>query len=259
MLCQIDETEMRNILFYILTAFVAWLPVSADAQQQTSQPAAAGRAATVVPTPRSEWLGSFKGISISGRMHVRVIKNLVEEGPRITYDTKGELSAKFKAAVDRSGILKVEEPTDPKRTTVTEVTIWCNDISSLSVSGADLTVENTIICDMFDLEVSGGANVTAAFEVTDLSITATGRSSLVIDGSAKYMALDISTAKFDGLSLSTVASIVEASHMAEVRLSVSERLQGTTSTSAKIYYSGQPRILRSRTTMFGGEIAPLAN
>lgn len=252
LLCQIyKKTGMKGFVLRILPAFFMLLPLAVAAQQ----PETTSRVATVMPTPRSEWLGSFSGISINGRMHVRLIKNTTDEGPRITYDHKGEISAKFKVAVDRSGVLKIEEPIDPKRTTITEVTVWCNDISSLSVTAADLTFENTIARDMFDLEVAGGANVVAKLEVTDLVIGATGRySTLVVEGTAKYLSLDISTAKFDGTALSTVSAIVDASHLAEVQVSASERLQGTTSTSAKILYTGEPSIVRARTTMFGGEI-----
>lgn len=246
---------MKGFILKLLPAMMCLMPAAAAAQQ----PQTAARAATVMASPRSEWLGAFSGIAVDGKMHVRIIKNAAEEGPRIIYDSKGELSPKFKAAVDRNGILKIEEPADSKRTTVTEVTVWCNDIYSLSVAGADLTVESVIACDMFDLDVSGGANVTARFDVADLSVSATGRSSIVVEGAAKYMTLDISTAKFDGSALTTVSSIVDASHVAEVRVAVSERLQGTTSTSAKIIYTGEPHIIRARTTMFGGEIAPAEN
>lgn len=250
---------MKRYIYGIVSLLLFMLPAAAFGQQTGTadgSSSAVNRAATVVHTPRSEWLGGFSGISINGRLHVHLVKNAVDEGPRITYDTKGEAS-KFKASVDRSGILKVEEPADAKRTTVTEVTIWCNDISSLSVNGADLTFERPVSGRMFDLEVSGGANVTARLEVSDLAVSATGRSSIVIDGSAKYMTLDISTAKFDGTDFHTVSSVVDASHSAEVRIAVSERLQGTTSTSATIFYKGEPELVRFRTTMFGGDITPL--
>lgn len=249
---------MRGFIFGILSAMMLCAASLCAAQQQNPQ-TAANRAATVAPGQRSEWLSAFSGISINGRMHVRIIRNAAEEAPRITYDTKGELATKFKTTVDRNGILKIEEPVDPKRTTATEVTIWCNDIISLSVTAADLTCETPVTGDMFDLEVGGGANVTARFDVTDLAVTATGKSSIILSGAAKYMTLDISTAKFDGGELQTVSSIVNASHLAEVRLAVSERLEGTTSTSAKIVYSGVPHIIRAHTTMFGGEILPLEN
>lgn len=232
------------------------LPLFANAQQ--SDNSTVSRVAAVTPAPRSEWLGTFSGISIVGAMQVHLVKNVAEEGPRIKYDTKGEPSPKFKASVDKKGILHVEEPIDPKRTTCTEVTIWCNDITSLSVASADLTFENAIECQMFDLEVTGGANVRAHFDVQDLAVDATGRSSIVIDGSARYFRLSVSTAKFDGADLSTVSSIISASHSAEVRISVSERLEAETSTSAKIGYIGEPQILRRRSSMFGGDIVPIA-
>jgi hypothetical protein len=40
-----------------------------------------------------------------------------------------------------------------------------------------------------------------------------------------------------------------------VRISVSERLEAITSTSAQIYYKGEPVILRTKNSLFGGEIA----
>lgn len=251
---------MRRFIFQVLpmlavmSSIFAVIPGAAVAQQPAE---AVSRAATVMPTPRSEWLGSFNGIYVNGRFHMRLIRNEVEEGPRITYDIKGELGSKFRAAVDKNGILRIEEPIDNKRTTVTEVTVWCNDIWSLSVTAADLVFENRLSGAMFDMEVMGGASVRADFDVTDLSVVATGHSSVIVGGSAKYFKLDISTAKFDGSELSTVSSIVSASHSSEVRIAVSERLEGTTSTSAKIIYSGEPAIVRSHTTMFGGEIAPV--
>lgn len=242
--------------FILPLVFAALLPFTLSAQ--TEQPlAAANAAAEAASTPHSEWLGSFSGISIHGRMQVTLIKNATESAPRITYDTFGELSPKFKISIDRNGILKVEEPVDSKRTTVTQVTLWCNDIESLNVTAADVAIETAIAREMFDLEVSGGANVRGRFEVMDLAVTATGRSNIVVGGEAKYMHLNISTAKFDGQELSTVSSLVEASHSSEVMLSVSEHLEGTTSTSAKILYRGTPRIVRSRITMFGGEISAI--
>ena len=240
-----------------MLTYFAVLPAAAQNQQPSA--ATAARPTTGIPTPRSEWLGSFHGITVSGHMQVRLIKNAVEEGPRITFDPKGEFSTKFKAAVDKNGILRIEEPVDPRRTTVTEVTVWCNDISSLSVAAAELTFDTPIARDMFDLEVTGGANVRARFDVDDLSIVETGRSSLVVEGRAKYLTLDISTAKFDGSQLQTTASDIEASHAAEVHIAVSERLRGTTSTAAKILYTGKPSLIRARTTMFGGEIAQSEN
>lgn len=251
LLCQ-NVKRIMNSRVSILTALLSLLPLLSFGQQTAATPAA--RIAAVTPAPRSEWLGSFNGISVNGVMHVHLIKQSSAEGPRIVYDTRGEASPRFKAAVDKYGILRIEEPADPKRTTVTEVTVYCNDISSLNVAAADLSFDTPVQGKMFDLYVSGGASVRGCFEVADLAVEATGRSSVVIEGSARYMTLNISTAKFDGSALHTVSSIIDASHGAEVRIAVAERIEASTSTSAQISYTGRPDIVRCRTTMFGGEI-----
>ena len=64
----------------------------------------------------------------------------------------------------------------------------------------------------------------------------------------------VSTAKVDCSQLSTVSTTVEASHSAEVRVVVSERLEATTSTGGKLLYKGTPIILRARNAIFGGDV-----
>ena len=54
--------------------------------------------------------------------------------------------------------------------------------------------------------------------------------------------------------LQTVAANIDASHEAEVRVAVSERLEAVTSTAAKLYYKGRPTIIRNKNSLFGGEI-----
>ena len=64
----------------------------------------------------------------------------------------------------------------------------------------------------------------------------------------------VSTAKVDCTKLSVVSATVDASHSSELRLTVSERLEATTSTGAKLLYKGYPTILRDHAMIFGGEI-----
>ena len=247
---------MNRLISSLITITVLAMPTASAQQPET---AGAARLSQIVSTPRSEWLGSFDGITVTGNMHVRLIKNSAEEGPRIIYDTKGVTAGKFTAAVDKKGVLKIDEPIDDKRTTITEVTIYCNEISSLSVAGADFSFENTVTGKMFDLEVSSGATVTAKVDVSDLAAEITGKSCVVIEGAARYMKLNISTAKFDGAELTTMSSIIDASHGADVKLSVTERLEAVTSTSGKISYKGNPEIVRVRSSLFGGEIIAVEN
>ena len=107
---------------------------------------------------------------------------------------------------------------------------------------------------MFDLLVSGGATVRGKVNVQDLAMEVTGRSSVVLEGVARYLGVKVSTAKLDASALECVATIVDASHGAEVSLQTTERLEATTSTSAIITYKGKPSIIRVRSSLFGGDI-----
>ena len=88
----------------------------------------------------------------------------------------------------------------------------------------------------------------------DALVECTGKSRLKMGGKARYFKLDISTAKMEGIALQTVAAHIDASHEAEVRVAVSERLEAVTSTAAKLYYKGRPTIIRNKNSLFGGEI-----
>lgn len=223
---------------------------------EQSQPVSEGasRLAAIVNTPQSDWLGKFDRINIVGMMQVTLIRIDESEAPKIYYDTKGSTTTKFKAEVDKKGVLNVIETVDAKRTSITEVKIYYPKISSLAVAGADVTMEQSYDEQMFDISVSGGATLRAKVDVMDLLMEVTGRSSVVIEGAARYLGLKVSTAKFDAYALQTMATIVDASHGAEVSLFASERLEAVTATSAKISYKGNPSIVRVRSSLFGGEI-----
>ena len=63
-----------------------------------------------------------------------------------------------------------------------------------------------------------------------------------------------STAKVDCTGLSVMSATIDASHSAEVRLVIQERLEATTATGAKVLYKGFPTILRNHAAVFGGEL-----
>ena len=258
-LLKISIGMKRTVL--LLLALLLCGVVSAQEQPSqgtANQPAAvsdgAARLDAIVSTPSTEWLGKFDKINISGAMQVTLIRIAETEAPKIYFDTKGSTTTKFKMEVDKKGVLNVIETVDAKRTTVTEVKIYYSNISQLTISGANLTMEQPCEGDMFDLMVSGGATVQAIVKVKDLAMEVTGRSSVVLEGGARYLGVKVSTAKFDASALECVSAIVDASHGAEVSLQATERLEATTSTSAVITYKGKPSIVRIRSSLFGGDI-----
>ena len=220
----------------------------------SAAPASAETPVAVVSVPKTDWLVNFSRLRIDGPMNVVMKKVATAEEVRITYDTKGCITSKFKAEIDKTGTLVVEEKYDPKRTTVTDVTIYYTSLREVKLAHAKVEFENTIESQIFDLTVSGGAVTTINIEALDIAVACTGRSLLTLTGHTRYFTMRASSAKVNCSKLTTTSSTIDVSHGAEVRLNVSERLEATTSTSAKLIYKGRPAILRDHTSLFGGDI-----
>ncbi len=204
----------------------------------------------------SEWLTSFTEAKVDGDMQIEFIKIADNEAPKIVYDRKGNYTSKFAAEVVK-GVLVISEKVDSKRPSKTEVKVYYNTLSVISIAKATVTFADTLDYAMMDVAVSGGAYVKAKFDVRDLKIEVTGKSRTDFTGDVRYLTLSVSTAKFDAPNLDVMSAMVDASHSAQLFINVSERLAAKASTGAKIIYDGKPQLVRSASTMFGGEIAPV--
>lgn len=245
---------MKRVFISMIFAVVAFV-ASAQDVASTAQPAATNTTAEqVVSIPKTDWITPFDKVKVDGPMNVVFKKVATPEENRITYDTKGNISSKFKFEIDKKGMLIVSEKYDPKRTSVTDITIYYNKLREVKISHARAEFEEVVENDLFDLVVSGGAMVSLDIKTLDSAIECTGVSRLTLGGSTKYLTLRASTAKLDCTKLSVVSATVDASHSAELRMTITERLEATTSTGAKLLYKGTPTILRDHTVIFGGEI-----
>lgn len=210
-----------------------------------------------VSVPKTDLLSAFSKIEIDGPMNVTLKRAATGADVKIVYDTKGCTTSRFKATVNKDGVLRVEERIDQKRETTTDVTVYYNTLTDIRILRATARFDDAVECRILDLTVGGGAIVKLAVQSLDVALDCTGRSTVEISGSSRYFRLDASSSKVDARNLATVASIVDASHNAEVRISVSERLEASTSTSAKLLYNGKPTIVREHTSLFGGDIIAL--
>lgn len=241
---------MKRLLIAMILAVV----VFAASAQDTSTALNSTATEQVVSIPKTDWLTPFTQIKVDGPMNVVLKKVATVEECRITYDTKGNLTSKFKFEVDKKGLLVVSEKYDPKRTSVTDITIYYHSASMVKIAHAKAVFEEVVESPVFDLIVSGGAMVSLDVNTMDIAVECTGVSRLTLNGSTKYLTMRASTAKIDCTKLSVVSATVDASHSAEVRLTISERLDATTSTGAKLLYKGYPAILRNHEVAFGGEV-----
>lgn len=231
---------------FVMVAFVA----SAQGEVSTAAPVAE----QIISMPKTDWLQPFTGVKIDGPMNVVMKRVATAEESKIIYDTKGNITSKFKFELDRNGLLTVSERVDPKRISVTDVTIYYHSLKEVKISRAQVEFENEIESKIFDLLVSSGATVNLALNSFDVAVECTGSSRLTLKGNTKYLTLRASTAKVDASSFSTVSATIDISHSAEVRMVVSERLECTTSTGAKLLYKGYPVVVRDHSMIFGGDI-----
>lgn len=247
-----NSVIMKRTIFTLICVMM----VSAVSAQTTTTTTAGQATATeqALPMPKTDWLTAFNGVKVDGQMNVVFKRVDKADDVRIIYDTKGNITSKFKFEVDKKGVLVISEKSDPKRTTVTDVTVYYHTLRDVKIAHAIVEFEDRIECNVFDLAVSGGAVVSLSIKTLDTAVECTGVSRLTIEGETKYLSLRVSTAKVDCSKLSTISTTVDTSHSAEVRVVVSERLEATTSTGAKLLYKGTPVILRNHNVIFGGDI-----
>lgn len=245
---------MKGVILSLILAMMA----GAVSAQTTSTPTTVNAAQTpteqVVSIPKTDWLTPFTAVKIDGPMNVIFKKVPTVEESRIIYDTKGNITSKFKFEVDKNGVLVVSEKSDPKRTSVTDITIFYHSLREVKIAHAKAEFEQSIEGTIFDLTVSGGAMVVLDVKTLDIAVECTGVSRLTLSGDTKYLTMRVSTAKVDCSKLAVMSATIECSHSSEVRVNVSERLEATTSTGAKLLYKGNPIILRDHTAIFGGDI-----
>jgi hypothetical protein len=206
--------------------------------------------------PIEENLSSFNSIDVNAPIKLTLIKIDKSEAPYIIYDTKGCYTSKFEFEVQKKGdgILKIDERSDSKRESVTEVEVYFNELTDISISKADVTVIGTLDTQLIDLYISNDSHFVADVDTLDIKVYASGKCCIILTGKARYQTVDISTADYNAAKLNTVSTVASSSHNATVKVNALERLEAKSSTGGKILYSIEPIILRSEITLFGGEI-----
>lgn len=216
---------------------------------QTAEPAGTRHSAS----EKSEWLQSFSAVNIEAPIEVTFVRISDNEAPKIVYDTQGSYTTKFRFEV-KNRVLQISERADSRRPEQTKVTIYYNTLDALAITDAATSFREPITAKLFDLKVGGHASLTATFDVKDLNMELTGRSSAKLDGSVRYLTLYVASGTVDGLGLETMAARVNVNSGGSVTLDVTERMEATTSTNGTINYKTEPPIVRGGMRFMGGNI-----
>lgn len=240
---------MKKLIF---SAAVLLLAAATSVAQTASTPAAEAD-----KPDKSEWLRTFTAVEINAPATVRFVRVPESEASKIEYDTRGCTDSRFRFEV-KDRVLHIHERTDARRTERTAVTIYYNDLQSLSVSDAAVSFSDTLRVTMLDLQVREGAAIRAVLDVKDLKMDLSGRSKAALSGSVRYLTLSASTGRVDALGLEVMAARVSVSTGGQVQLDVRERLEASTTTNGTLSYKQLPLLLRSGARFLGGDIARIA-
>lgn len=203
---------------------------------------------------KTEWLSPFSKVVVNGPIELVFKQVSANEELKVVYDTKGDLSSRFKALIDKNGVLQISERIDNKGEVKTSVTVYYKNLTSIEIAHATAQFEAPITGTMVDLSLKSGATLTVEVNTTDIAIECTGRSTLNIKGSTRYLKLNTTTSFINGFDFISTAADITASHSAEIKIMVDERLESSMSTSAKLLYKGHPKIIRSHNSLFGGDV-----
>lgn len=203
---------------------------------------------------QSEWLQNFSSLEILGPVDVVLVAVSGEQAPKISWDTKGAYTSKFRYQI-KDRVLRISERTDPRRPERTTVTVYYNTLRELRVSDARVTCQDTLCGDLFDLYVEGKSSVEAGLDVKDLKMDLSGQSTANLSGVARYMTLTATAGTVSAEALDVMSATVESRSGASVRISVSERIDARTSMRGTITFKGKPSIIRGAGVRFmGGSI-----
>ncbi len=233
------KTIFLNILFLLY--------ITAGYAQVTPGVSTIANASTSPLTP-------FKSLDINAQMKLRLVKVDSPIQTRIDWDLKGVEDSKFEFWV-KDSTLYIRERVSLRRTTTSEATIYYNDIRHLVCLRANINIESPLISKLLDIKLHSESTLTANVECEDLKFSISGRSSARLNGASKYLSISASSgSKAIFRNCETEATWVDASHGAIVEVRATNRVEIKSVVGAIVRYFGSPAIVRTESSMIGGEI-----
>lgn len=197
-------------------------------------------------TITSENLNEFTAVNMTGNVTAQLIPADTNRIEIILTDVDIN---KFKWNI-KGTTLNVELNSGSKGKGHADVKLYyMGPLTSISISGGELSTPEPVIEDILKFSVSGGAKVTAEFDVLDLDVNVSSNSVVLLSGVTKYLTMRAGEkSKVDARQMDCVAADIDTATGAEVYVTVEERLVGNAKTSSTIFYRGKPSILKDKTS-----------
>lgn len=201
---------------------------------------------------QSDKIDTFQAIELIGNIAVELTQT--EGNPAIDIKLNNTDINKLDWGV-KDGVLTVRLKPNVNNSSGAnaDVKLSYNKLSRLKISGANVSIKETLNGNIMDIDMSAGATLGGGINVKDLSLKVAGNSAANLSGHTKYYTLHAGgRSKVDTRSLDAQNANVSASSAAEVYVFADERLELSAETGATIYYKGEPEILRTSSKMMGG-------
>lgn len=207
--------------------------------------------------PIKLWTSSFSAIDVDANIILTLTSIPDDQAPYIVYDTKGNPPANLSMEVDRHGVLHIVERRSSKNMVLTEIEIYFNDISDITLSKANTTVKHGIKTKMLDINLDDGARLKAELNVVDLVITLQRDSFAELSGISQYHTATISHSQYNASDLWSLSTRVFSRRGSNAQVDADTRLEAHTASGGVVSYLSDPEVLRTYKSVFGGSISPI--
>ncbi|MBJ6117601.1 DUF2807 domain-containing protein [Pontibacter sp. BT310] len=185
-------------------------------------------------------VSDFKGIKVGGGFSVEIKQGKQQE---LRIEAEGNLMDNIVSEV-KNGVLHLYTKGNINSRKGMKAYITVNELEKVDISGGVKVVGlSTFKANTFELDMSGGSNVTLAIDARKLDVDMSGGSKVVLKGRADEMDMDMSGASnVDTQELKAKKVKINASGASKVKVFASETLQINASGTSNISYAGSPKI-----------------
>ncbi len=200
-------------------------------------------------------LSQFKAINISASMLVTLKKVNDPSECRVSYDLMGNLDSRFEFLIDKDSTLVVREKSSTKRVKKSEMIIYYHTLSKIRISKAIVNFSEEFKGDIVDIRMLSNGSLAGEIDVNDMMISATNNGKLRFEGRCRYVDIEATLNSDINLGgVESLASRINASHGANVKVNVTERIETRVTAGAIVKYMGQPSIVRTSDALIGGDV-----
>lgn len=210
-------------------------------------------------------VGSFTGVSVSNA--VDLFLSMGSED-KVAISTKDAKDLEYVITEVKNGILYIRTNSYKKEKkngrsgfiVINNYNEWgpknvkayvsIKNINTLSASGAsDIHANGIIKSPKLDIHLSGASDFNGTVDIQTLSLKASGSSDFKISGKATDIKLDVSGASdVKGYNLVAENADLDVSGASDVKITVNKKLSAEASGVSKIYYKGNPQIVKEKSS-----------